>query len=288
MSLESQGIAYSYDDGYTFDMYEGNPVLDIGSDQFRDPKVFWYEDHWTMVVAYAQEFTIGIFTSPDLKIWTHASNFSHHGLLGVQYECPNLVEVPVEGSDDTMFLLQISINPGSPQGGSSSQYFLGDFDGYTFTPTDNVTRNTDFSKDAYAGQFFNNLPKGEAVSINWASNWEYTQTAPSGEAEGWRSAMAIPRSISLRQLPRTGYSEVARPYDISPVVGDRFFQQRLGNGSFTVDYSNVTSNALWLTVNITNLPPAENITAGTLNYTFSSTVSICQFYGEGSLPAETW
>ena len=273
--LQSQGIAYSYDGGYTFDMYEGNPVLDIGSSQFRDPKVFWYEDHWVMAVSYASEYTIGIFTSPDLKNWTHGSNFSHHGLLGIQYECPNLVEVPIEDTDETMFLLQISINPGSPQGGSSSQYFLGEFDGYTFSPMDNVTRTTDFSKDAYAGQFFNNLPKGEAVSINWASNWEYAQVAPTGETEGWRSSMAIPRSISIRDIgSNLGYNEIARPYNITPVVGQTLAQQTLGNGSFAVDYSGVYSNALWLSCNITGLPPSANITGGTVNYTFLSPVSL--------------
>ena len=274
VSLESQGLAYSYDGGYTFEMYEGNPVLDVGSDQFRDPKVFWYNDHWVMAVAYAQEFVIGIFTSQDLKAWTHASNFSHHGLLGLQYECPNLVEVPVEDSDDTMFLLQISINPGSIQGGSSSEYFLGDFDGYTFTPMDNVTRNTDFSKDAYAGQFFDNLPRGQAVSINWASNWEYVQQSPTGELEGWRSTMAIPRSISIRQIERIGWTEIARPYDISPVVGETLAQHSMGNGSFAVDYAGVQSNAVWLSCNITNLPPRANITGGTVNFTFTSPVSM--------------
>lgn len=273
VSLQSQGIAYSYDGGYSFEMFAGNPVLDVGSDQFRDPKVFWYDDHWVMAVSYAQEFTIGIFTSPDLKSWMHASNFSHYGLLGLQYECPNLVEVPIDDTNDTIYLLQISINPGSPQGGSSSQYHLGDFDGYTFTPVDNVTRNLDFSKDAYAGQFFGNLARGEAVSINWASNWEYAQDTPTGELEGWRSSMAIPRSISVRQLERTGYSEIARPYDITPVVGKTLVRHTLRNGSFERDYSEVYSNAIWLSVNITNLPAAEKITGGTVNFTFDSPVS---------------
>ena len=271
--LQSQGIAYSLDGGYSFEMYEGNPVLDIGSAQFRDPKVFWYNDHWVMAVSYASDFTIGIFTSLDLKTWSHASKFSHHGVLGVQYECPNLVEVPVDGTNDTMFLLQISINPGAPQGGSASEYFLGNFDGYTFTPMDNVTRLTDFSKDAYAGQFFGELPKGQAVSINWASNWEYVQMTPSGEREGWRSAMAIPRSISVRKLDSVGYTEIARPYDLSPVVGQTLASHALGNGSFVVDYSQIYSNALWLSVNITNLPPASNIASGTVNFTFISPIS---------------
>lgn len=109
---QQQAIAYSYDEGYSFIMYEGNPVIPSTSSQFRDPKVIWYEDHWVMVVSYAQEFAIGFFTSPDLKNWTHQSNFSYHGILGLQYECPNLVEMPVLGTDTTLYVLQISVNPG--------------------------------------------------------------------------------------------------------------------------------------------------------------------------------
>ena len=85
-----------------------------------------------MITVYAAEFTVGIYTSPDLKDWQHASNFSHHGLLGIQYECPNLVEMPVEDSDETMWLMFISINPGAPLGGSISQYFPGSFNGTHF------------------------------------------------------------------------------------------------------------------------------------------------------------
>lgn len=39
---QSQALAYSTDKGRTFTKYAGNPVLDIGSNNFRDPKVFWY------------------------------------------------------------------------------------------------------------------------------------------------------------------------------------------------------------------------------------------------------
>ena len=172
-----QEIAYSYDGGYTFVKYADNPVLalDPSSNQFRDPKVIRYGDSWAMVLAYAQEFVVGIFTSPDLKNWTHASNFSHHGLLGLQYECPNLVQMPVEGSDEAMWVLAISINPGAPLGGSITQYFPGDFNGTHFTPVDGAARIADFGKDNYAGQFFYGLPETEEqVFIAWASNWEYS------------------------------------------------------------------------------------------------------------------
>ena len=110
-----------------------------------------------MVVSHAVEYFIAIYTSPDLKNWTQASTFSHEGLLGLQYECPNLAKVPVAGSDNQfMWLLVISISPGAPLGGSISQYFPGDFNGTHFVAADGVTRLLDFEKDNYAGQFFYN------------------------------------------------------------------------------------------------------------------------------------
>jgi beta-fructofuranosidase len=114
---QTQGLAYSHDGGYTFDYYDGNPVIDSESSQFRDPKVIWYEDHWVAVIAYSQEFVIGIFTSLNLREWTFASNFTRHGLLGAQYECPNLVKMPVRDRDgslvDEMYVLSISVQPGA-------------------------------------------------------------------------------------------------------------------------------------------------------------------------------
>ena len=117
---QTQDLAYSTDGGYTFTKYANNPLISINSTQFRDPKVIWHAptQRWVMIVSYAQDFVIGIYTSANLTSWTHASNFSHHGLLGLQYECPNMVEIPMENATDTMYLLAISINPGAPQGGS--------------------------------------------------------------------------------------------------------------------------------------------------------------------------
>lgn len=273
-SSQTQYIAMSYDDGYTFAPYANNPVLDINSTQFRDPKVIWYGDHWVMVVAYATDFTVGIYTSSNLIDWNHASNFSHHGLLGLQYECPNLVPVPVlENGTETgeeKWLMMISINPGAPQGGSIAQYFPGSFDGYTFTALDNAARIADFAKDNYAGQFFYGTEPNEAVSIAWASNWQYTNDVPTAE-EGWRSIMSAPRRNYLTQLERTGWDLVSLPYNIDAIKGSELsYDQDFANKSVTVDYSNSTSGALYFEANFT-LPENAVLSADSqFNLTWSS------------------
>ncbi|XWW95743.1 hypothetical protein V2A60_003710 [Cordyceps javanica] len=269
---QTQAIAYSRDGGYTFIPYHNNPVIPSNSSQFRDPKVIWYKHHWVMVVAYAQEFEIGIFTSPDLKEWTHASNFSNSGLLTLQWECPNLVQMPYLDSQgkkqDDMWLLAISVNPGAPLGGSIAQYYPGHFNGTHFTAVDNAARIADFGKDNYAGQFFYGTAEDELpVYLGWASNWQYTQVVPTGE-EGWRSAMTVPRRCYLTKAKRVGWKLVTEPYSLDPVMGSQLATSNsLVNDSLTVDFSRVDSNAIYWEANITGIPQTGISGSATLNFT---------------------
>jgi beta-fructofuranosidase len=281
---QTQHIAYSHDGGYSFTKYEQNPVIKPGGTnptQFRDPKVIWYEDtqNWVMVVAYPIDFKIGIFSSPNLVDWTPHSNFSHYGVTGLQYECPNLVEMPVHGSNssDSLYTMLISINPGGPLGGSITEYFVGTFNGTHFDALDPQTRFTDFAKDNYAGQFFYGIPAGEdQVTINWASNWQYTNVVPtSGDVvgDGFRSAMTVPRGHYLKDLPRFGLSLVSYPYNIMSIVDRELASNKsLNNGTVLLDYSDVESGAIYFEANITGLTTAASL-AGSLNFTFSSSVS---------------
>ncbi|KAK7968080.1 uncharacterized protein PG986_002357 [Apiospora aurea] len=244
---------------------------------FRDPKVIRYEDHWAMVVAYSQEFAVGIFTSTDLKKWTWASNFTDHGLLGAQYECPNLVKMPVRDREsgevvDEKYVITLSVQPGAPLGGSTTQYFIGDFNGTHFSTLDAATRVTDFAKDNYAAQFFYGV-EGNQISLGWASNWQYTQQVPTGNNEGWRSAMTLPRASYLTKAPRIGWTMVDEIYDTAPILGDSLATKTMGNGSVTVDYADVASNALYIEANVTGIDVAKATSFSTLNLTFTSPAS---------------
>lgn len=228
-----------------------------------------------MVVAYPHDFAIGIFTSPNLKDWTATSNFSHHGLLGLQYECPNLISMPymdTEGKrQDDMWLMAISINPGAPLGGSITEYYPGTFNGTHFEAVDAAARIADFGKDNYAGQWFYGLPAEEfPVSIAWASNWQYAQTVPT-DREGWRSIMSLPRQNYLTKAKRVGWKLVSAPYNLEPVLGRELASnQSMGNGTLVVDYADVESNAIYWEVNVTGIPEKDISATASLNFTFSS------------------
>ena len=57
---QTQHIAYSLDTGRTWTKYAGNPVISIGSCNFRDPKVFWHEatGRWIMVTVLADQHSV--------------------------------------------------------------------------------------------------------------------------------------------------------------------------------------------------------------------------------------
>ena len=193
---QMQCMAYSTDGGKTFTKYGGNPVVTSGERDFRDPKVFWYAPgkHWVMMLAVGQEMQI--YSSANLKEWKYESSFgSMQGAHGGVWECPDLVELPVEGTDEKRWVLICNINPGGPFGGSATQYFVGTFDGKKFTnefPT--KTKWMDYGKDNYATVTFSNAPDGRCIAVGWMSNWQYAALVPTKQ---YRSANTIARDLSL-------------------------------------------------------------------------------------------
>ncbi|REE05535.1 glycoside hydrolase family 32 protein [Marinoscillum furvescens] len=197
IDYQTQGIAYSLDKGRTWTKYEGNPVLpNPGIIDYRDPKVFWYDkdQSWRMILAVKDR--VHIYASPDLINWEKKSEFGAEiGAHGGVWECPDLFELPIAGGESKWVML-VSINPGGPQGGSATQYFVGAFDGDVFTPEDEQTRWLDYGADNYAGVTWSDIPDsdGRRLFIGWMSNWQYANVVPTYT---WRSAMTIPRELVL-------------------------------------------------------------------------------------------
>ena len=194
--VQMQSMAYSTDGGKSFTRYEGNPILTSTERDFRDPKVFWYAPgkHWVMLLAVGQQMQI--FSSKNLKEWKHESDFGlKHGAHGGVWECPDLVELPIEGTKEKRWVLICNLNPGGPFGGSATQYFVGTFDGKKFTnqfPT--KTKWMDYGKDHYATVTFSNAPDGRCVALGWMSNWQYAAVVPTKQ---YRSANTIARDLTL-------------------------------------------------------------------------------------------
>ena len=187
-SKQSQCLAFSLDNGRTFTKYEGNPILDINSPDFRDPKVQWINDKWLMTIARPDLHQISFFTSKNLKEWEHLSDFGPAAEVGGCWECPDLFQL------GDKWVLIVSLNPGGYQVGSGTQYFLGQWNGKEFIADDVKTRWLDYGRDNYAGITFNNAPQDRRIFLGWMSNWEYAHTFPT---QPWRGAMTLPRELSL-------------------------------------------------------------------------------------------
>ncbi len=203
-SKQSQCLAFSLDNGRTFTKYEGNPVLDINSPDFRDPKVQWIDNQWLMTIARPDLHQISFFTSHNLKEWKHLSDFGPTAEVGGCWECPDLFQL------GDKWVLIVSLNPGGYQVGSGTQYFLGQWNGKEFIADDVKTRWLDYGRDNYAGITFNNAPQERRIFLGWMSNWEYAHTFPT---QPWRGAMTLPRELSLKngvltQQPVVGFAEV--------------------------------------------------------------------------------
>lgn len=194
--IQMQSMAYSLDNGKTFTKYEGNPILTSSEKDFRDPKVFWYAPgkHWVMILAVGQHMEI--YSSVNLKEWKKESEFgAMQGAHGGVWECPDLVEIPVEGTREKKWVLICNLNPGGPFGGSAAQYFVGSFDGKKFvneSPTQ--TKWMDWGKDNYATVTWSNAPDGRCIALGWMSNWQYANNVPTRQ---YRSANTLARDLTL-------------------------------------------------------------------------------------------
>ncbi|MDQ0199811.1 glycoside hydrolase family 32 protein [Neobacillus ginsengisoli] len=201
---QRQSLAYSTDQGRTWNKYEGNPVLvEESITDFRDPKVFWHEETkiWIMILSAGNH--VRFYTSHNLKTWNFTSEFgtevgSHAGV----WECPDLFKLPVDGNNhNNKWVMVVSIGDESTYAeGSRTQYFIGDFDGSTFANenSDETVLWLDHGRDNYAGVTWSDIPTedGRRIFIGWMSNWKYANETPT---LAWRSAMTLPRELTLKK-----------------------------------------------------------------------------------------
>jgi fructan beta-fructosidase len=202
--LQDQRLAYSNDRGRTWTRYAGNPVLDIGQKDFRDPKVFWHSPthRWVMVVAWPEQRMVRLYASRDLRSWSHLSDFGPAGATQGAWECPDLFPLPVPGATATRWVLIVNVNPGAPAGGSGTQYFVGQFDGRRFVAEgrEHAALWLDHGPDHYATVTWSDIPSrdGRRIALGWMSNWAYAPDLPTAP---WRGAMTVPRELALVPTP---------------------------------------------------------------------------------------
>ena len=219
IDFQTQGIAHSNDNGKTWTKYEGNPVIkNPGIRDFRDPKVFWNveKSNWQMVLVAKDE--VQFYESMDLKSWNKISvfRFDDNPPLGV-WECPDIFKMKVENTEEEKWVLIVSHGQGAANGGSGTRYFIGDYDGTTFTTQQKSSQWLDYGTDNYAGVTYNNTPDGKRIFIGWMSNWDYATTTPTIR---WRSAMTLPRELTLNKNENGYYVKSSLIEQIGTITTD--------------------------------------------------------------------
>lgn len=223
---QQQSMAYSIDKGRTWTKYSGNPIIknEKGGnipDDFRDPKVMWHKDSEKWIMSLAVKDHIEFWSSSNLKDWIKESEFgqnvgSHEGV----WECPDLIELPLDSDENNKkWVLLVSVNPGGPNGGSATQYFVGDFkdvDGkMTYISNQEEVKWIDYGTDSYASVTWSNV-EDKAIVLGWMSNWSYAMKVPT---KNWRGSMTIPREIELKNV-KGDIIVVSKPSDaLEKIIG---------------------------------------------------------------------
>lgn len=205
---ESQHLATSEDGGLTWAPFDAKPVLPNpgGLKRFRDPRLVWHAPtrRWIAVLGVSDH--VEFWASADFKRWVKLSDFGRGaGDRGGTWECPELFPLPVDNgaAGEQRWVLLVSVGSGAPNGGSGTQYFVGDFDGERFTVDERFARGLptgrgvwlDHGRDHYAGATWAHAPGDERILIAWMSNWDYAQHVP---ASSWRGGMTLPIRLGLR------------------------------------------------------------------------------------------
>jgi fructan beta-fructosidase len=197
--FQYQSIAYSLDKGRSWTKYADNPVVPNPGNikDFRDPKVIWHEDSHKWIMVLAARDKVKLYSSPDLKKWSFESDFGIKNDARL-WECPDLFPLKVEGNEEPKWVLIVSMQSGAPNKGTGTSYFIGYFDGHTFTCLDQKKSQhwLDYGTDNYAMVSWSDIPSsdGRRLALGWMSNWLYAQKVPTGS---WRSAMTLPRELSI-------------------------------------------------------------------------------------------
>jgi fructan beta-fructosidase len=201
--FQTQGMAYSLDKGRTWTKYANNPIIkNPNIRDFRDPKVMWHtaSKQWVMTLAVANH--VEFYASKNLKDWAKTGEFGkNEGSHGGVWECPDLFPLAIEGDKSEKWVLLLSIGNGAPNGGSGTQYYIGQFDGKTFK-NDNKPSDIlwlDYGRDNYAGVTWYGAPSNRRLFLGWMSNWQYAMLVPT---KTWRSAMTLPRELSLQNTEK--------------------------------------------------------------------------------------
>lgn len=266
---QSTALWYSRDGGASFTFHAIVHPNFPGNKPFRDPTVFWHAPTARWVMTLSEEGKIGFYTSPDLKQWSYASGFLSN-LVGGVMECSHLFPLHLYEADGTTagdkWVLLVG-GDGTASGFTGGTYYwVGDFDGTSFTADGATGRWLDQGADYYAAVVWRDPaapdPLAAAYTIGWMSNWAYANQLPA--PYGYRGQLSIARQLRLQ---RVGGVPLLR---MTPVAAqNEVFQQVVTGSDQTIAEG---SDYVW--------PTGADVVAGRIDLTLNRTA--------GGWPGGAW
>ena len=191
----TQCMAYSMDLGRTWSKYTNNPIVPSIAAGNRDPKVIWYApaNKWVMVLFLINN-DFAILSSTDLRNWTQTSTFTFTNA----FECPELFALPVDGNTNNVKWVFYTNN---------GHYYVGLFDGNTFTPQFGPF-NLRGPNNNGAAQTFNNMPATDNRRIMMANTTQSYPGMPFNQAVNFPIELTLVTTAGTPMMYANPVSEI--------------------------------------------------------------------------------
>ncbi|MEM1331664.1 MAG: glycoside hydrolase family 32 protein [Planctomycetota bacterium] len=195
---QDQRLAYSLDRGVTWTRFSGNPIIDLESREFRDPKITWdsFFNRWVMIVSHGGQNFLSQWASTDLINWTRLDDFSDPNSGGTGWEVADIFRLPLNGGPVRPWIVQLTPAQGSPAGGNGVLYWVGTMSENGFV-AETPAIWADFGRDFDGVYSWEEAPDGRRI---WAGIMQsYGEGIPTTP---WRGQVSFPRELSLVTTPQ--------------------------------------------------------------------------------------
>ena len=186
-------LSYSDNQGKRWTESEEKIEFPIKVKNYFNPSVIRDEIHAKWIMSIVDDQVVKIFSSLDLKKWKFESSINKE----LQYTANIWLKatlIPINnGLDWVMLVDQEFVNP---RDGSSIQYFIGTFDGKSFSsPISTKSHWLDYGKDNIYNVVCAGLPaNANPTVIGWKNNIDYTMI---GSMKPFMGSFTIPRNLML-------------------------------------------------------------------------------------------
>ena len=174
----TQCMAYSLDNGVSWEKYANNPVVKTMVGEDRDPRVVWHEktQQWIMAL-YLTEDKFCLLRSFDAKSWEKFQDIKLHS----DCECPDFFSLSDNNGNEKWIF-----------SGANGTYTVGSFDGELFTE-ESSNNLFEYGRNGYASQTWSNTENDRRIQISWMAGGRYPEMP-------FNQQLSFPLELTLKNI----------------------------------------------------------------------------------------